>query len=70
MHSLGTIETSSGTVTLREAVVDDVPSLVELLAADQLGSARESAGANGEHFNFLFVNKLTPNKNPFTRRKT
>jgi GNAT superfamily N-acetyltransferase len=43
MHSLGTIDTSSGTVTLREAVVDDVPSLVELLAADQLGSARESA---------------------------
>jgi GNAT superfamily N-acetyltransferase len=43
MHSLGTLPTSSGTVTLREAVVDDVPTLVELLAADQLGSTRESA---------------------------
>ena len=30
-------------MTLREAVLDDVPSLVELLAADQLGSAREGA---------------------------
>jgi GNAT superfamily N-acetyltransferase len=43
MRTLGILRTTSGTVTLREAVVDDVPSLVELLAADQLGSARESA---------------------------
>jgi GNAT superfamily N-acetyltransferase len=43
MHTLGILRTPSGTVTLREAVVDDVPSLVALLAADQLGSARESA---------------------------
>jgi GNAT superfamily N-acetyltransferase len=43
MHSLASFPRSSGTVTLREAVVDDVPSLVELLAADQLGSARDGA---------------------------
>jgi len=43
MQSLATFPLSSGTVTLREAVVDDVPSVVELLAADQLGSARDGA---------------------------
>jgi GNAT superfamily N-acetyltransferase len=45
MCPLGVLRTANGTVTLREAVVDDVPSLVELLAADQLGSARDGADA-------------------------
>ena len=43
MSSLGVLHTTGGTVTLREAVVDDVPSIVGLLAADQLGSARDGA---------------------------
>jgi GNAT superfamily N-acetyltransferase len=43
MHSLATFDTARGAVTLREAVVDDVPSIVKLLAADQLGSARDGA---------------------------
>jgi GNAT superfamily N-acetyltransferase len=43
MQPLAPVPTSGGTVTLREAVADDVPSLVELLAADQLGSARDGA---------------------------
>jgi GNAT superfamily N-acetyltransferase len=43
MQSLATFLTSSGAVTLREAVAEDVPDLVELLAADQLGSARDGA---------------------------
>jgi GNAT superfamily N-acetyltransferase len=43
MSSLGVLDTTSGTVRLREAVADDVPRLVELLAADQLGSARDGA---------------------------
>jgi GNAT superfamily N-acetyltransferase len=41
MHPLGTLHTPSGTMALREAVVDDVPGLVELLKADQLGSTRD-----------------------------
>lgn len=41
MHSLATLETTDATVTLREAVVGDVPTLVELLAADQLGATRD-----------------------------
>jgi len=41
MQPLATFPTSSGTVTLREAVADDVPDLVELLAVDQLGSSRD-----------------------------
>jgi GNAT superfamily N-acetyltransferase len=43
MHSLATFDTARGAVILREAVVADVPSIVELLAADQLGSARDGA---------------------------
>jgi GNAT superfamily N-acetyltransferase len=41
MQSLAIFPTSSGTVTLREAVAGDVPGLVELLASDQLGAARD-----------------------------
>jgi GNAT superfamily N-acetyltransferase len=43
MQPLATFETARGAVALREADVDDVPSIVELLAADQLGSARDGA---------------------------
>jgi GNAT superfamily N-acetyltransferase len=38
---LETLDLGSGQVTLRHAVAADVPEIVELLAADQLGSTRD-----------------------------
>ncbi len=41
------------TVVLREAVADDVPSIVELLAADQLGAVRD--GISGQEDRRLYL---------------
>jgi GNAT superfamily N-acetyltransferase len=43
MGDLATLEVPGGAVTLREAATDDLPEVVALLAADQLGIQRESA---------------------------
>ena len=42
MPDLATLELPSATVVLREAVAEDLPDLVALLAADQLGAHREN----------------------------
>jgi len=36
------------TVLLREAVADDVPAIVELLAADQLGATRDGIASQDD----------------------
>jgi len=41
MNDLATIELGTSTVVLRRAEADDIPALVGLLAADQLGAARD-----------------------------
>ena len=41
MTPLGLLTTSEGTAVLRPATVRDVPSLVELIADDHLGAARD-----------------------------
>jgi GNAT superfamily N-acetyltransferase len=41
MNDLSTIELGTATVVLRRAAADDVPAIVDLLAADQLGAARD-----------------------------
>jgi GNAT superfamily N-acetyltransferase len=43
MGDLATLDVPGGAVTLREAAPDDLPEVVALLAADQLGIQRESA---------------------------
>jgi GNAT superfamily N-acetyltransferase len=43
MPALGTLHTATATVTLRRSVAEDVPSIVKLLAADELGAARDGA---------------------------
>jgi GNAT superfamily N-acetyltransferase len=43
MGDLATLDVPGGAVTLREAATDDLPEVVALLAADQLGIHRESA---------------------------
>ncbi|HYH31471.1 MAG TPA: GNAT family N-acetyltransferase [Pseudonocardia sp.] len=42
MRELATLDVPGGPVTLRSAVEDDLPDLVALLAADELGARRES----------------------------
>jgi GNAT superfamily N-acetyltransferase len=42
MPDLATLDLPRATVVLREAVAEDLPDLVALLAADQLGAHRES----------------------------
>jgi GNAT superfamily N-acetyltransferase len=41
MNDLSTIELGTATVVLRRAAADDVPAIVDLLAADQLGATRD-----------------------------
>ena len=41
MTELAVLRTRDGTATLRRAVIDDVPSIVELLTDDPLGVARD-----------------------------
>ena len=41
MNDLASIELGTSTVVLRRAEADDIPALVGLLAADQLGAARD-----------------------------
>jgi GNAT superfamily N-acetyltransferase len=41
MNDLATIELGTSTVVLRRAEADDIPALVGLLAADQLGATRD-----------------------------
>jgi GNAT superfamily N-acetyltransferase len=41
MESLSIVELGSSSVTLRGAAVGDVPAIVSLLAADQLGATRD-----------------------------
>ncbi len=43
MSALARLTTSDGIAVLRRATVDDIPSIVELLADDPLGAARDSA---------------------------
>ena len=40
----GTLHTSGGAVTLRRAVIADVPSIVDLLTDDELGAQRDGVG--------------------------
>lgn len=47
MTSLVRLVVGGSTVVLRQAEVDDVPAMVELLAADQLGSTREGVSSEG-----------------------
>ncbi|WP_240181876.1 GNAT family N-acetyltransferase [Nocardioides sp. 616] len=48
MTELGVLQTTDGTASLRRAVIGDVPSIVELLADDPLGAARDGIeGAAG-----------------------
>ena len=48
MTELGLLRTTGGTASLRRAVIEDVPSIVELLADDPLGAARDGLdGADG-----------------------
>jgi GNAT superfamily N-acetyltransferase len=42
MEDLATLDVPGGAVTLRQAVPDDLPEVVALLAADQLGAGREN----------------------------
>lgn len=42
MQELATFDAPDGPITLRHAVAQDLPDLVALLAADQLGAHRES----------------------------
>lgn len=42
MGDLATLDVPGGTVTLRQAVAADLPDIVALLAADQLGASRET----------------------------
>ncbi len=53
---LSTLPLDGSTVDLREAVVDDVPAVVRLLAAAPLGATREACA--GEH-------GLQPYREPF-----
>ena len=48
MIALGQMTLPGSTVFLREAVVDDVPVVVELLGADQLGAARDAATSQAD----------------------
>jgi hypothetical protein len=41
MDDLATIELDGSTVVLRRAEADDIPAIVGLLAADQLGATRD-----------------------------
>jgi hypothetical protein len=41
MKDLATIELGGSTVVLRRAEADDIPAIVDLLAADQLGATRD-----------------------------
>ncbi|WP_341925278.1 GNAT family N-acetyltransferase [Nocardioides psychrotolerans] len=48
MTDLALLRTSEGTVSLRRAVIEDLPSIVELLTDDPLGAARDGTdGADG-----------------------
>ena len=47
MTELATLSVRDSGVVLREATADDVPAIVDLLAADQLGASRD--GATNEH---------------------
>ncbi len=48
MNDLAVLQTADGAVRLRRASIDDVPAIVELLANDPLGAARDGAdGAEG-----------------------
>ncbi len=44
MDALAQLTLQGTVVELRRATVDDVPAVVELLAADQLGATRDGAG--------------------------
>ncbi len=44
MTELASLRLPETTIVLREAVADDVPDIVRLLADDQLGAARETVG--------------------------
>jgi GNAT superfamily N-acetyltransferase len=46
--SLVEMAVRGSTVALREAVVDDVPTIVELLAADQLGATRDGVASEAD----------------------
>ena len=45
MNDLATLELGTSTVVLRRAEVGDVPAIVDLLAADQLGATRDGVNA-------------------------
>jgi GNAT superfamily N-acetyltransferase len=49
MGDLATLDVPGGTVTLRRAVAEDLPEVVALLAADQLGAQRETPDALGPY---------------------
>jgi GNAT superfamily N-acetyltransferase len=44
MSALGLLRTSGGVATLRQASIEDLPRIVELLADDPLGASREQLG--------------------------
>ena len=46
MNDLATIELGTSTVVLRRAEADDIPALVGLLAADQLGATRDGVSTD------------------------
>lgn len=46
--ALGVLAVQGSTVLLREAVEGDVPALVQLLAADQLGATRDGAATEDD----------------------
>lgn len=47
MTELATLRTNDGTASLRRAVIEDVPSIVELLTDDPLGAARDGSDSDG-----------------------
>ena len=46
MNDLATVELGTSTVVLRRAEADDIPALVGLLAADQLGATRDGVSTD------------------------
>jgi GNAT superfamily N-acetyltransferase len=49
MEDLAMLDVPGGAVTLRQAVPDDLPELVAMLAADQLGAIRDAAEEMGPY---------------------
>ena len=53
MKGIRELHLQGSTLVLREAAVDDMPAVLELLADDQLGATRDGAGEAAEMESYL-----------------